>query len=717
MSSSYPVPGGYTLRVLDDDDIDTLYSPEAITALTKSGLRMLVNPSDRARRTLTVHGVDSVTQGTFKDKFTNKYPKDKILSLHTEPIKGTVKLVFTSIKSVEKFHKEGIKFEDKKFPPYALNIDKYLHIPECQSCYRLFPDHKTKRCPDKHIKLCSKCGNSAHRWNECTYALPPKCILCTRAGRDAGHPTRTLSCPERKAALKSIRYGRNQTRTENIHPPNTIPVSKQNHKVNQRTIITNTPTDCIESHQSPPEPPAPSPPSPPAPPPMCPVAPAGRLAVLGGADSDLSGENPTDEEQEVGLDTAHLLAGMVKGFPAMSKIGEFIVPGLISDALTPLLYGMLADIKNPGTFAEAANALQISVGIKPTKFPDFNYLAERKTPNANPPTKKKKPNRRKKPKHATQQIQPLSKETGSPESDLSGTEDPENVAYISEDPNSPTETVLGEAEDPEGEIPAEDPSCPEPPEVPRAETPGRPETFQAVPDEAADPEDDTVNLEGITSTTKDANNQPTLESNTTSEVNSPALIRFLKLKEKLNKALQTPVANTDEEAGVIRENDCSPAPPIDTQAISTHRSETEVEAGETDSPTNSVASHSQDGTESEWETDDEKQTEVKAKAPKTKKKQRQDDNSFLKQVPALRPLLRDPRNPRTVAALHPMLHDAAKRMVQGLDESQAQQLSKFFVQPSTGEKATLNTPENTPELKTPKHKRGKEYPKGYFLRK
>ena len=73
----------------------------------------------------------------------------------------------------------------------------------------------------------------------------------------------------------------------------------------------------------------------------------------------------------------------------MSKLGEYIVPGLIYDALTPRLYGMLADLTNPETFAKAANAMQRSVGLEPTNFPKFNYLVERKVPKAKFPKRKK----------------------------------------------------------------------------------------------------------------------------------------------------------------------------------------------------------------------------------------------------------------------------------------------------------------------------------------
>ena len=113
----------------------------------------------------------------------------------------------------------------------------------------------------------------------------------------------------------------------------------------------------------------------------------------------------------------------------------------------------------------------------------------------------------------------------------------------------------------------------------------------------------------------------------------------------------------------------------------------------------------------------------------------------LKEINQIRPLLRDPTNPRAIAAISPLLRETAQSMLQEMDSNQVQQLTKFFVKPSTalvlghtqeddiekepwdsqlrtytsGEKAEQT--KDTPECKIPKTKQGKEYPKGYFLRK
>ena len=394
--------GGYILRTEGDDDTDKILSAETIKALLNVDLRVMFNPNDRAKRSLTVHGVDSKFQQTFAEKFKTKYPKDKLVSTHTEPLKGSVKLIFTSVQSVDKFLTEGITIDGHKYPPYALNRDKYIPIPECQSCYRLFPDHRTKACPDKQVKLCSKCGNQNHRWNMCTYALPPKCILCTRAGREANHPTRTLLCPERKAALQTIR--RNQNQPKMIQPPRPA-----------------------EAAPSPTQPPPPRPPlgqthrrpemhiGHPAAPTHAP-----RQAPVEGGGGEREGEggkmkgnhhprhtntfsadkqSPTGSLAEKIQRQFQMCQALFNGKPDEIAIGKgempqimglegCKLPPLISDTLTPLLYGMLADMTNPGTFAKAANAMQQSSGIKPTKFPKFNYLV--KTTQKTKPRKKAK---------------------------------------------------------------------------------------------------------------------------------------------------------------------------------------------------------------------------------------------------------------------------------------------------------------------------------------
>ena len=69
----HPIAGGFVVQMVEDNDCDKAFSEECTAKMLKVGLRVIVNPTHRARRTLIVHGVDSGMQRTFVESFKKKY--------------------------------------------------------------------------------------------------------------------------------------------------------------------------------------------------------------------------------------------------------------------------------------------------------------------------------------------------------------------------------------------------------------------------------------------------------------------------------------------------------------------------------------------------------------------------------------------------------------------------------------------------------------------
>ena len=391
----HPVPGGFATQLVEEKDCDKAFSDECSAALLKVGLRVVVSPTHRARRTLIVHGVDSRTQESFEENFKKKYPKTPVLNTYIDKTRGNIKLIIGSLSEVDRLLKEGFKLGTNEYPPYVLARDQYHVIPECHSCYRLFPDHKTRNCPEKNIKLCSKCSSKSHRWNRCD-STDVSCVNCLRQGLTIVkvHETRdAMNCPIRNEALKKVRKENKLRAKSPAQPqPRTFPPAPA---VNPWGV-----------HQGPRPPAGGAAMGPPAP-----MRPAGGGKGKGGKgkkgktaqgainqgklktiQSDNQSQNSETDSQTVDDDPMNAgdlgdAVGLAKDFIGRADIAESQqiiemaktlgnnqVPKMIGDSLMSLLYGCVAEATRPGTFQKAINAAQTNFGLPLTKFPVYNHI-------------------------------------------------------------------------------------------------------------------------------------------------------------------------------------------------------------------------------------------------------------------------------------------------------------------------------------------------------
>ena len=386
----HPVAGGFAAQLVDEEDCDKAFSDICTTAMLKVGLRVIVNPTHRARRTLVVHGVDSSTQLTFEENFKKKYTWAPISNFYIDKTRGNIKLILGSLSAVDRLLKEGIKLETTEFPPYALARDQYHVIPECHSCYRLFPDHKTRNCPDKHIKLCSKCGSTSHRWNKCD-SNDVCCTNCLREGWAHDHETRdALKCPIRNEALKKVRYESKLSKLPAPPKPRTFPPAPSTNPWNTGKLGSSPQTGGRDM----------GPPAPKQPKGMGKgkggkgkggKTPEGnknqgnvRIQQMDSQSQDTDSQTEDEELENIDMGNAENLAQEFIGRAGIAEpqniigmakaLGEKQVPKIIGDTLMSLLYGCVAEATRPGTFQKAVNAAQTNCGLTVTKFPVYNHI-------------------------------------------------------------------------------------------------------------------------------------------------------------------------------------------------------------------------------------------------------------------------------------------------------------------------------------------------------
>jgi len=83
----------------------------------------------------------------------------------------------------------------------SCRVDDHLGVTRCYRCQGF--GHTAKRCRQK--ETCSHCATEGHQRRDCPRLQdPPRCAVCARFRKDAGHDTRDNSCPALKAEIESL---------------------------------------------------------------------------------------------------------------------------------------------------------------------------------------------------------------------------------------------------------------------------------------------------------------------------------------------------------------------------------------------------------------------------------------------------------------------------------------------------------------------------------
>ena len=135
---------------------------------------------------------------------------------------------FRSVAEAEKVLKEGLSVKGFILPDWALENEIYTKIRQCMKCYKY--DHYSSSCSEP-LKVCSTCGNTGHRYNQCTVKNPSqyKCCICK-----GNHKAVSGACNDRKKAIReekqrlkapkptsrantSVREGSSSEQTPQVH--------------------------------------------------------------------------------------------------------------------------------------------------------------------------------------------------------------------------------------------------------------------------------------------------------------------------------------------------------------------------------------------------------------------------------------------------------------------------------------------------------------------
>ena len=149
---------------------------------------------------------------------------------------------------------QGIIVLHQKINTKHIEKEIFVRLTPCYNCYKY--NHKTRECPLEKQVLCSFCGESGHKYNECT-SENPKCVNC--GGR---HRTLAAVCKVRRELIKDkgkeirlrsrSRSANRQTFAEVLSRPTNIAQTEtqvtQMNREQTKTIITKIMTSIAYAH-------------------------------------------------------------------------------------------------------------------------------------------------------------------------------------------------------------------------------------------------------------------------------------------------------------------------------------------------------------------------------------------------------------------------------------------------------------------------------------
>lgn len=202
----FPTSDGFKAICRNEKDADRILQTDAIALFAGIGVSVILPPEIRAKRTIFVRNLDihigQHSQDELKQEIEEKNDWAKIEEvIKIKNFTHILKIRFRDTLMADKAMDRGLLAYNMSVTPNQIQRETFVSLLTCFKCYAL-EDHTTKDCQAQEI-MCSECGETGHKWNDCTNQNKA-CLNCMRSKKEhIYHRTLAMACPIRKELIKN----------------------------------------------------------------------------------------------------------------------------------------------------------------------------------------------------------------------------------------------------------------------------------------------------------------------------------------------------------------------------------------------------------------------------------------------------------------------------------------------------------------------------------
>lgn len=183
--------------LLEPEFEDKLRSKDCLEALTAIGFKVREAPTQKAKRSIFVRGVESEETSKSIHQIRDELQDRNDIIVEDVAVLGKYKSVLKIVCKNEdeaiKLTNDGVKFGGQNL--LDVHPDDFVDLQFCRKCYSW--EHKDRDCDKSPV--CSECSSPEHRFVDCK-ADRKRCVNC-----DKDHSTLSMLCEVKKAKLEQLK--------------------------------------------------------------------------------------------------------------------------------------------------------------------------------------------------------------------------------------------------------------------------------------------------------------------------------------------------------------------------------------------------------------------------------------------------------------------------------------------------------------------------------